>query len=191
MFIVGFNGPPRSGKDTIAEMLADKMDKAGVTLPVKFESLSLPLRHIAYSVVGRIYDESTYEAFKQEWFEQLGTDGRHLMIDTSESFLKQCYGIDVMARLLIERNKDFEGVLLIRDCGFQIEVDPLENWVGIENLYMVQMFREGCDFSNDSREYVHTRGKMHQIYNDSDLDHLRTEAARIYGRLVNQCGWKL
>src|SRR3546814_15063132 len=83
------------------------------------------------------------------------------------------------------------GILLIRDCGFQIEVDPLEEWVGVENLYMVNLFREGCDFTNDSREYVHTNGKMHQVYNDSTLDHLQTEAGRIYGRLVNQCGWKL
>src|SRR3546814_11042184 len=93
--------------------------------------------------------------------------------------------------LLIQRNLDFEGILLIRDCGFQIEVDPLEEWVGVENLYMVNLFREGCDFTNDSREYVHTNGKMHQVYNDSTLDHLQTEAGRIYGRLVNQCGWKL
>src|SRR3546814_13830006 len=53
------------------------------------------------------------------------------------------------------------------------------------------LFREGCDFTNDSREYVHTNGKMHQVYNDSTLDHLQTEDGRIYGRLVNQCGWKL
>src|SRR3546814_2545694 len=91
-----------------------------------------------------------------------------------------------MARLLIQRNLDFEGILLIRDCGFQIEVDPLEEWVGVENLYMVNLFREGCDFTNDSREYVHTNGKMHQVYNDSTLDHLQTEAGRIYGRLVNR-----
>src|SRR3546814_8338891 len=136
MYIVGFNGPPRSGKDTLAEMLANHMDKHQVTLPVKFESLSLPLRHIAHAVVGRTYEESGYEAFKEEWFDLLQSDGRHLMIDSSESFLKQCYGQDVMARLLIQRNLDFEGILLIRDCGFQIEVDTLEEWVGVENLYM-------------------------------------------------------
>src|SRR3546814_12548487 len=95
-------------------MLANHMDKHQVTLPVKFESLSLPLRHIAHAVVGRTYEESGYEAFKEEWFDLLQSDGRHLMIDSSESFLKQCYGQDVMARLLIQRNLDFEGILLIR-----------------------------------------------------------------------------
>src|SRR3546814_7749146 len=52
MYIVGFNGPPRSGKDTLAEMLANHMDKHQVTLPVKFESLRLPLRNLAHDVVG-------------------------------------------------------------------------------------------------------------------------------------------
>src|SRR3546814_21045642 len=100
MYIVGFNGPPRSGKDTLAEMLAHHMDKHQVTLPVKFESLSLPLRHIAHAVVGRTYEESVYEAFKEEWFDLLQSDGRHLMIDSIEYFLKQFYGQVVIGREL-------------------------------------------------------------------------------------------
>ena len=195
MYIVGFNGPPRSGKDTLAEMLANQMDKAGVVSLVVPESLSLPLREIAYAMTGwqGARDGFTYEAFKTEVFPQFGNrTGRQLMIDVSERFLKAIYGQTIMADLLIARNSGIgSAVLLIRDCGFQCEVNPLESWVGVENLYMVNLFREGCDFSNDSREYVHTSGKMHQVYNDSDLAHLETEAGRIYGRLVNQCGWKL
>jgi hypothetical protein len=208
MYIVGFNGPPESGKDTLAEMLAEHMDKMGVTLPVKMESLSLPLRKIAYSMVGwrGELDGQNYETFKRERFYNLPrrydsakpeaklesySTGRQLMIDVSERFLKQVYGIDVMARLLLQRNAGFGGILLIRDCGFQCEVDPLESAVGVKNLYMTQVFRADKDFSNDSREWVHTRGKMHQVFNDGTLDDLRVEADRIYGRLVNQCGWKL
>lgn len=195
MYIVGFNGPPRCGKDTLAEMLANHMDHQGVVLPVVPESLSLPLREIAYAMSGwhGSTDGENYERFKVTHFEQFGKDGRQLMIDVSERFLKPTYGQQVMANLLIARNKShgFPAVLLIRDCGFQCEVDPLESWVGVDNLYMVNLFRDGCDFSNDSREYVHTNGKMHQVYNNSTLDDLETEAGRIYGRLVNQCGWKL
>ena len=195
MYIVGFNGPPQSGKDTLAEMLANHMDNQGVTLPVRFESLSLPLRRIAYTIAGWEGDleGNTYEAFKKATF-RLGFDmvsGRQIMIDVSERFLKPCYGIEVMAQMLIARNQDFHGVLLVRDCGFQTEVNPLELWAGVANLYMVNVLREGCDFSNDSREFVHTNGKIHQVYNDGGLADLATEAGRIYGRLVNQCGWKL
>src|SRR3546814_20307822 len=96
-----------------------------------------------------------------------------------------------MGRICNQLYLYFEGILLIRDFGFQIGVDPLEEWVGVENLYMVNLFREGCDFTNDSLEYVHTNGKMHQVYNDSTLDHLQTEAGRISGSLVNHSGWRL
>ncbi len=194
MYIVGFNGPPRSGKDSLAEMLADHMDKHGVTLPVRFESLSMPLRQIAYAMTGWTgeLDGPNYELFKATQFAEFnGKDGRHIMIDVSESFLKPTYGIEIMAQMLLARNSNFYGIILIRDCGFQIEVDPIETFTGVENLYMVNTFREGCDFSSDSREYVHTNGKMHQVYNNGTLDDLRAEAGRIYGRLVNQLHWKL
>ncbi len=194
MYIVGFNGPPESGKDTLAEMLAEHMNKQGVTLPVRFESLSLPLRKIAYAMVdwpGEL-DGPAYADFKRTEFPRLGTDGRHIMIDASERFLKVVYGIDVMAQLLLERNEGFHGVLLIRDCGFQCEVSPLEQAVGAANLYMNRVTRAGKTFAdlNDSREFVQATN-MNYVSNDGTLDDLRVEAGRIYGRLVNQLGWKL
>src|SRR3546814_3320002 len=45
MYIVGFNGPPRSDKDTLAEMLANHMDKHQVTLPVDRKSTRLNSSH--------------------------------------------------------------------------------------------------------------------------------------------------
>lgn len=193
MYCVVFNGPPRSGKDTLAQMLVEHMDSR-ITAPVKQESLSLPLRHIAYSMVGRTYEDSTYEDFKRELFGEFNfTDGRHLMIDVSESFLKPVYGQSIMANMLITRNSDFDGLLLIRDGGFQIEVNPLLTAYGTRNVYIVRVERDGCDFSNDSREWVnhHDHGCSMTVENNGTLDDLRTEAGRIYGRLVNKMGWKL
>lgn len=199
MYIVGFNGPPRCGKDTLAEMLANHMDTQGVTLPVWMESLSLPLRETAYAMTGWVgpLDGENYEQFKLTQFPAFNfADGRHIMIDVSERFLKPVYGIEIMANLLIQRKtgEDFsDGVILIRDCGFQIEVNPLINWVGEKNFCLVQVHRPGLDFSNDSREWVtHPDSDMHlDITNEGDLDALAIEAGRIYDRLVNRMGWKL
>lgn len=192
MYIVIFNGPPRSGKDTLARMVADHMDSC-VKVPVKEDSLSLPLRLIAYGMVSRTYNCDSYEDFKKEFFPRLNRTGRELMIDASEKFLKVCYGQPVMADLLVMRNQNFDGVLLIRDGGFQLEVDTLASIVGVENVYIVRMHREGCDFSQDSREYVSAKNPKHQMqtWNNSDLADLEVEARRIYGRLVNQMGWVL
>ena len=196
MYIVAFNGPPRSGKDTMAEMLANHMDKQGVTVPVRFESLSLPLREIAYAATGWVgdLDGPNYEEFKTTTFKAFGVTGRQVMIDVSEKFLKPTYGIEIMAQLLRSRNELYqESVLLIRDCGFQVEMNPMMEWVGHSNVVVVPVMRDGCDFTNDSREWVtHPYPtRMYPTNNNGSLDDLKTEAGRIYGRLVNQLGWKL
>lgn len=199
MKIVGFNGPPGSGKDTLAAMLYAHVGSQGVPYSlIEEESLSLPLREIAYKIVGYKgdLDGPEYAAFKVKTFPIgfAGTTGRQLMIDTSERFLKPCYGQTVMADMLASRHPyPQDHVLLVRDCGFQCEVQPLIDWVGESNFYLVNVMRPDTDFSNDSREWVnHPNSRMQmQVNNAGSLDDLRVEAGRIYGRLVNQLGWIL
>lgn len=195
MFVVAFNGPPESGKDTLAEMLAEVMDSEGVSLPIRMESLSMPLRLIAYQMVGwpmNGIDGEQYATFKKTWFPEFERTGREILIDVSERFLKPTYGITVMAKMLLSRNENFHGILLVRDNGFQIEVDPIADAVGPRNLFVVQVHRAGKDFSKDSREWVyHERGGFMRVENNKSLANLKVEAARLYGRLVNQMGWKL
>ena len=192
MYIVGFNGPPRSGKDTMARMLAEHMDSQGVTLPVKEVSLSTPLRRIAYQMAGfeGALEGPEYERFKEVWFSTFDRTGRELMIDVSEKFLKSCYGQQVMADLLWQELGGFPGVVLIRDTGFQVELESLAKNIGHRRVYLARLHRAGCDFSSDSREYV-SHPFAHDYHNDWSLDVLRTEAGRIYGRLVNQMGWTI
>jgi hypothetical protein len=193
MYIVGFNGPPRSGKDTMSSMLVEHMESQGVTVPVIEVSLSTPLRKIAYAMTGCVsisLDGPNYEAFKMTHWEAFGKDGRQIMIDISEKFLKPVYGQGIMGHLLMGRLKNFTGVVLIRDTGFAIEKDVLSNYVGNDNLYVARVVRSGCDFTNDSREWVeHCHSAIYR--NNGTLDDLRTEAGRLYGRLVNQMGWVL
>lgn len=194
MYIVGFNGPPNSGKDTAAEMLANHLDSKS-DLPVRLVSLSQPLRELAYTMVGFVgsYEDEDYAKFKNTYFPSFGKTGRGLMIDISESFLKTTYGETVMVKLLIERNKIFHGVLLIRDCGFQLEVNPLIEWAGRENFYMVRVHRPDTSFDNDSREWTkHPQSSRNfDMPNAGTFDDLNTEVVRAYGRMVNQLGWKL
>jgi len=194
MYVVAFNGPPKCGKDTLSQLLVEYLDSR-VTVPVKQESLSFPLRRIAYAMTdwNAPLDGPGYEDFKLTHFGEFGKDGRQLMIDVSEKFLKPTYGIPVMAKMLTTRNLGFEGLLLIRDSGFQVEVNELIDIYGAANVYVVNVMRNGCDFSNDSREWVSHRrsGNQMQVNNNFTLDDLATEAGRIYGRLVNQLGWIL
>jgi hypothetical protein len=191
MYIVGFNGPPRSGKDTLAQMLQDHLNPRAL-IPSKLDSLSMPLRKIAYAMVdysGEL-DGPDYETFKTTRFGLLKRTGRELLIDVSERFLKPAYGSGVMADLMLERNANFTGIVMIRDSGFQCEVDPIIGAVGAANFYLVRVHRKGCDFSNDSREWCLHKYSA-DIDNNGTLEDLRTEAGRIYGRLVNKMGWHL
>lgn len=192
MYVVGLNGPPRCGKDSVGRMLAEHLDKVA-TIPVREESLSMPLRWIAFAMVGRTYHESEYEDFKVEFFPSFGKTGRDLMIDVSERFMKKVYSQRVMADLLIERNKDFDGLLIIRDMGFQCEVTPLIEAYGSYRVYVARIKRPPFTFNGDSREWVnHLESRFQMdIPNDEGLDELHTESVRLYGRLVNQMGWKL
>jgi len=192
MYIVIFNGPPRSGKDTLSRLLVEHMDSR-ITAPVLEESLSMPMRHAMFGLLGLTYSDELYETLKPTIVPGLRVTGRQLMIDISESFLKPCYGQSVMARLLFDRIHEFPGLVLVRDGGFQIEVDTLSEFIGAENVYVVRVSRDGCDFSNDSREDVYHRNSIGEmtVANNGSLADLATEAGRIYGRLVNQLGWKL
>lgn len=195
MYIVCFNGPPYSGKDTMARMLAEHMDSQEVTIPVVEVSLSLPLRRLAYQMVGRDYIPETYDDFKKETFPQFGgVTGRQLMIDVSERFLKLCYGQDIMAKMLLNELADLEfpdkGVVLVRDSGFQCEVQPLIDAVGARNLFVVQIHRTDCTFVGDSREWVE-HSLMGRTYNNESLESLRADAVALYDGLVNTLGWQL
>ena len=192
MYIIGFNGPPRSGKDTMASMLVEHMESQGCNIPIREVSLSTPLRKIAYAMTGwkGFTDGENYELFKTTHFPAFGKDGRQIMIDISERFLKPTYGQGIMGHLLMTDLKNFDGIALVRDTGFQIEKDVLTNYVGNDNFYVALVQRDGYDFTNDSREWVdHYHTGIYR--NNGTLDDLRAEAGRLYGRLVNQMGWKL
>ena len=188
MYIVAFNGPPQCGKDTLAKMLAEILDEKTV-LPVKIEQLSYPLRRIAYQMVGWNYADSVvpYEEFKKMHFEEFNCSGRQLMIDVSEHFLKPRYGRVVMTNMLLNRNLGFDGIMILSDCGFQLESERLATEVGKDHLLVAQVLREGCSFTGDSREWVRNYGGPDEfIENNGTLEDLHTEARRIYGRMVNQ-----
>lgn len=195
MYVVGFNGPPYSGKDTAAAMLAQKIEneKLDPTLPIYQDSLSLPLREIVYAMVGRNYDPITYDDFKCEKFPQFeNRSGRQLMIDVSESFLKPVYGQPIMANLLAARyDPHSKGVLLIRGLGFQCEVDPLCKYFGWGNVRIVHVNRTGHSFSGDSREWVYgLDNTAYQLSNHGGLDILKLQVDKLYYHLVEALGWQ-
>ncbi len=184
MKIVGFSGPPRSGKDTLAKGLAWCLRHRG--LQTEIISLSLPMRLTVFSMLGIDYSPETYEASKDNPIalpDGRVTTIRQEMIALSEQHAKPRLGQDCWARALERRIDRPKDVVLIPDMGFPVEHDFFMEAFGSQNCYWVHVYRDGKDFSNDSRGYV---GEGHPIYNNGDPD---DEARRILGRLLNQMKW--
>jgi hypothetical protein len=186
-YLVGFSGPPRSGKDTLGGLVADILREKGITVEV--HALSLPMRLAVYGLLGLEYSVEHYEKEKDREFAT--QDGRRTtirkeMISLSEDHVKPRLGHGWWAYALLNRTRLRNGVIIVTDMGFDAEHDVFSNEIfGSAHCAWIHLHREGTDFSNDSRSYV---GKGCHIHNDDDP---MTEARRIYGRLVNQYHWSL
>lgn len=183
MRIVIFNGPPRSGKDSAAYMLAQTLSM--VNRPCVMMKFSQALKDaaseiLANSMTAKEHDtigdfEDVKDAHK---FKTLGITYRQLQIDISEKFMKPLYGEDVFGKIaeaqirfhLVEtdRTVDDDITFIFSDGGFDVELEHLCKAFGKENVLVVKMIRDGCTFDNDSRGYLHTSElgvQLYRIYN--------------------------
>ena len=169
--IIIFNGPPGSGKDEAAAYFK-----------------RFGFKHLSFKYV--LFKETiSFFGVDKEWFmngykdrsvkerpEDLldGMSRREAMIYVSEEVTKPALGQDIFGVHVaseVEDGKDYA----ISDGGFEEELVPLINRVGADNIVLVQLTREGCDYSSDSRRYFN--GKLFEEYviqkpTAIDIDHV-------------------
>ena len=153
MPVIVFNGAPGCGKD--AACLFYK---------------TLGYKHLSFK------EELFKETFKffnvsKEWFmegydnrsikeapvPQLEVNGqilsrRDAMIYVSEQHVKPKYGKEYFGKKLSEQITA-DGLFCVSDGGFQEELSPIINRFGADIIVIIQLTREGCNFSSDSRRY--------------------------------------
>lgn len=184
---VGFSGPPRSGKDSIAVMFAAVV-KETLGFQPQILSLSTPMREVVYALLGVPYSVTHYELHKDDPQEAFGGASiRQEMISLSEDHVKPRHGGGFWARSLMGRIWDpAPQMLIVTDCGFDSEVQEFGTHFGAEHCLFPQIVRPGTDFSIDSRGYVGLPDRITSIVNDEDIE---TAARRLFGRMLNQFGW--
>lgn len=147
--IVLFNGPPRAGKDAAADFFKNKGYK-----------------HLSFKY--QLYKEtSKYFNISHEWFMERYDDRsvkevphmdlghmscREAMIYVSEKVIKPKRGLDYFGKQVADEI-DLSKNYAISDGGFVDELIPVINKVGKDNFILVQLTRDGCDYSSDSRRY--------------------------------------
>lgn len=158
MKIIAFNGPPRSGKDTLKELIINEF----VDKNIKSYTLSdilIEATCVIYGIVRDEWDDRYCTDMKDEPWELLfGLSQRQALIGLAEEYLKPKHGGDIIAKIFLKRLEYFNesgriDVLLI-DTGFSEEFKHIVSKFGVDNVMLIRVKRNGRDYSNDSRSDV-------------------------------------
>lgn len=153
MPVVIFNGPPGTGKDEACLFFQN--------LGYKHLSFKEELFKETFKFFGVSKDwfMKDYEnrSIKEKPVPQLKINDnmlsrRDALIYVSEQHIKPKHGKDYFGQQL-SKYITADGLFCISDGGFQEELSPIINKFGAESITIIQLTREGCDFSSDSRRY--------------------------------------
>lgn len=157
--IVIFNGPPGSGKDEAASLFKEVYGFGNLSF--KYQLFKETINHFevdkAWFMEG--YDDREVKEKKEFALNEMSR--REAMIHVSEDIVKPKNGKDYFGRMVAEEIEDGKNYA-IADGGFIEELEPIIEKLGEENIVLVQITREGHDFSTDSRRYFD--GKLFKEY---------------------------
>lgn len=151
--IVLFNGPPGSGKDTLANGIHEIYESA----LVKFAA---PIKENCRNIYGLTQNEwDAIDGDQQAKIEPheafFGQTCRQVQINFSELFLKPTHGEDIFGKLVVAKIMRMKSeLILVSDSGFRREAEVLVDKFGAENVLLVRIYRQGTTFEGDSRGYI-------------------------------------
>lgn len=181
MILVNLNGPIKSGKDTIAEVLMAEFDpEKYFVVHMQFKELLFEVAVLTSGMTRKLWDSFYERLYKEEPNPFLMVNGKNVsprqwMIHCSENVLKPVFGQDVMGKAFVKKMADLheamghdlasmnrELVVVISDGGFLDESIPVVDYVGSENYFLIRLHRlkdDGTeyDFTGDSRRYLYAK----------------------------------
>lgn len=156
--IVIFNGPPGSGKDEAARYFKARGFKH---LSFKYQLFKETVSFFGVDEEWFMdsYDDRSVKERPEDLLD--GMSRREALIYVSEEITKPALGKDIFGVCVAREIEDGKNYC-ISDGGFVEELVPLINRVGADNIILVQLTREGCDYSSDSRRYFN--GQLKKEY---------------------------
>ena len=154
MKIILLNGPPRCGKDTLAELFIRRCFNAA---HASFKERLIAITLVIYGVSREQWDQ-WYEDKELPRSPLGGKSCREALIFVSEEVIKPKFGDDYFGRAAAQKAlgnlRNGYAYTIFSDSGFPEEALPLCDLVGPRNMMVVRMAREGTDYSIDSRRYL-------------------------------------
>ncbi len=168
--IILVNGPPRSGKDTLAKAFVEATQPVGVIGKHQVRGIEEKFSYPLKWAIPAFFDEP----YNDDWQQELennkekpaatlyGAKYRTSQINLSEDWAKPTFGEQVFGHLLAKRLRrvfDFYAsgltipVIVISDSGFDPEVEAVEE-VYPGQVSIVRLIRAGTSFQSDSRTYI-------------------------------------
>lgn len=148
--IVIFNGPPGSGKDEAASYF--KQNFGYKSLSFKYALFKETIKHFNvdhdWFMLG--YEDRDVKEKPEDLLN--GMSRREAMIHVSEDNIKPKYGKSYFG-IQVSQEIEADENYAISDGGFIEELEPIIEKVGHNSIVFVQLTREGCSYSSDSRRY--------------------------------------
>lgn len=192
MKIIIFNGPAGCGKDESVNYLQRQYD----VYPFSFKDRLTKITREIYGISPRDWSEWYTREGKELPREELdGKSCRQALIHVSEDIIKPNFGKDYFGKVEARRiNSMFhaeEGsVVACSDGGFNEEVVPFVEMFGEENVYIVQIQRDGCSFKGDSRNWIDSEAILEENYwvlhNNSTLKDFWKKLDLLYHNILEQ-----
>jgi hypothetical protein len=176
MRVVLLNGPPRSGKDTLGEMLVQALPRCVV------QKFAQPIIDYMFKIHGiRMSDVAKDEPHPN----LAGRTPREVAIHYSERMCKPMFGQDYFGRwaawALTKIPKGIETVVFT-DSGFAVEASQIVRVA--EHVTLVRLHRRGCTFNGDSRSYWPAWPSMPEIEFWNDAEDLKALKDKVKADLV-------
>ena len=149
--IILLNGPPRSGKDTIADMMSEYNGYSKLRFKDRLIKITSAIYDVHENLIEELLDDTEGKEEPSKMFGGLSL--RQALIHVSEDVVKPNFGNDYFGKITA-RYVDPSSKACISDTGFIDEAMAIVEKAGVENILLVHLYRKGCNFSNDSRSYL-------------------------------------
>jgi hypothetical protein len=148
--IVIFNGPPASGKDEAADLFKEHFGFKALSF--KHQLFKETIEHFGVDKSWFMEGYNNRDIKEKKEYALGDRSRREAMIHVSEDVIKPKNGKSFFGwKVSQEIQEDLHYA--IADGGFVEELEPVIEKVGSENVVIVQLTREGHDYSTDSRRY--------------------------------------